>query len=365
VTSLVWSSDSSKLYSASNKFACVLDSVSGIELHRFEHAQYLDALALSPKHNLLACVGDGGVAQLRDTESHEPLVLPFSQEYDKRLYCVSFSRDGRYLAHGGDNNKITLWMVENIAPELPLMPHIFLPGVRVMVSPRISAITYRATFFGLPNHLALLLLTAPLVLPSPPILYRRGACGTSSFPLDTDRQQSSPFLCSHVSCAVSFRGTQDHGPSQSSLEDQKSCTGQHLAVSCRRIKVRRKRMATPMLRLISHPQQQLSRLLQLLSCLLQQHRSRLCRGHSTSRHSLQHDLHKKKNMTTAVGGTFWLLPAASHAGLESLYLPFNLLPLDDVLTIVLCSNPLVCETPLKGFIGNNPLYLTHRILFMH
>ncbi|OAX44339.1 WD40 repeat-like protein [Rhizopogon vinicolor AM-OR11-026] len=120
VTSLVWSSDSSKLYSASNKFTCVLDSVSGIELHRFEHAQYLDALALSPKHNVLACVGDGGVAQLWDTESHEPLGLPFSQEYDKRLYCVSFSRDGRYLAHGGDNNKITLWMVENIAPELPV-----------------------------------------------------------------------------------------------------------------------------------------------------------------------------------------------------------------------------------------------------
>ncbi|OJA14473.1 hypothetical protein AZE42_05284 [Rhizopogon vesiculosus] len=120
VTSIVWSSDSSKLYSASSQFACVLDSVSGIELHRLEHVRYLNALALSPKHNVLACVGDGGVAQLWDTESHEPLGLPFSQEDDKRLDCVSFSQDGRYLAHSGENNKITLWMVENIAPELPV-----------------------------------------------------------------------------------------------------------------------------------------------------------------------------------------------------------------------------------------------------
>jgi len=54
VTSVVWSLDSSKLYSASDIFARVFDSVSGTELHRFKHNDVLYSVALSPKHNVLA-----------------------------------------------------------------------------------------------------------------------------------------------------------------------------------------------------------------------------------------------------------------------------------------------------------------------
>jgi WD40 repeat protein len=116
VTSVVWSPDSSKLYSASDEFACVFDSVSGTLLHRFPHYHSLWSVALSPKQNVLACVGDKGAAQLWDTESYEPLGPPFRQ--DRNTYFASFSPDGRYLACGGNDNKITLWIVQDIAPQL-------------------------------------------------------------------------------------------------------------------------------------------------------------------------------------------------------------------------------------------------------
>jgi WD40 repeat protein len=131
VTSVIWSSDSSKLYSASDEFARVFDSASGIILHRSKHDSirgkffhsfkqnnYLHSLALSPKDNVLACVGRG-VAQLWDTGSYEPLGHPFRQDGDTLHYIVSFSPNGRYLAVGGDDNKVTLWMVQDIAPQVP------------------------------------------------------------------------------------------------------------------------------------------------------------------------------------------------------------------------------------------------------
>ncbi|OAX41299.1 WD40 repeat-like protein [Rhizopogon vinicolor AM-OR11-026] len=118
VKSVVWSWDGTKLYCASDKYARVFDSVSSRLIHRFEHEESLVSLALSPKHNLLACVGYRGVAQLWDTESHRPLGKPFCQEDRKRLRCVSFSHDGQCLAYGGNDKKITLWKVQDIAPEL-------------------------------------------------------------------------------------------------------------------------------------------------------------------------------------------------------------------------------------------------------
>jgi len=120
VLSVVWSSDSSKLYSASDKFTRVFDSVSGTQLHRFEHNYRVTSVALSPKHSVLACVGQGGTAQLWDTESYQPLGKPFSPEGSVHLHYVSFSRDGRYLAYSASDKKITLWIVKDIAPQLAL-----------------------------------------------------------------------------------------------------------------------------------------------------------------------------------------------------------------------------------------------------
>jgi len=118
VTSVVWSFDSSKLYSASDEFARVFDTISGALLHRFQHDNVLYSVALSPEHNLLACVGVFGVAQLWDTESHQSLSRKLRKKKGKNFHCVSFSPDGRYMACGGNDKKITLWMVQDIAPQL-------------------------------------------------------------------------------------------------------------------------------------------------------------------------------------------------------------------------------------------------------
>jgi len=120
VTSVVWSSDGSKLYSGRYHFTCVFDSTSGTELHRFQHDHFLYSIALSPKHNLLAGVGWRGIAQLWDTESYQPLGQPFYPGDINHLYCVSFSPDGRYLAYSGQSGKFTLRMVKDSAQELPV-----------------------------------------------------------------------------------------------------------------------------------------------------------------------------------------------------------------------------------------------------
>jgi hypothetical protein len=117
VFSIVWSRDSSKIYSA-DRFVRVLDSNSGAELHRFEHFNFPCSIALSPKHGLLAAVGHDGAAQLWDTESYQSLGHPFHHEDHQKLTRVSFSQDGRYLAYCGLNYKITLWMVKDIIPNI-------------------------------------------------------------------------------------------------------------------------------------------------------------------------------------------------------------------------------------------------------
>lgn len=122
VTSLVWSSDSTKLSSASNKFACVFDSRSGELLYSLQHDYILWSVAFSPENNVLACVGMNGVAQLWNTESHQPLGQPlaFHQNHiNFRCHNVTFSQDGRYLAYGDSDNNLTLWMVKDIAPRPP------------------------------------------------------------------------------------------------------------------------------------------------------------------------------------------------------------------------------------------------------
>ncbi|KAG0694444.1 WD40-repeat-containing domain protein [Suillus ampliporus] len=117
VTSVTWSSDSTKLYTASDNFARIFDSTSGKQLHRFEHDYTLYSAALSPTNNALVCVGVHGITKLWDTESHQPLGQPFPQDRET-LCCVSFSPDGRYIVYGGDDKKLTLWVVKDIAPEL-------------------------------------------------------------------------------------------------------------------------------------------------------------------------------------------------------------------------------------------------------
>ncbi|KAG2349772.1 WD40 repeat-like protein [Suillus weaverae] len=78
VTSIVWSLDSSKLYSTSDTSARII--------------------------------------QLWDTESYQLLHEPFRQSRHA-LRSVLFSQNGKYLAHGGDNGVLTLWMVKDIAAQ--------------------------------------------------------------------------------------------------------------------------------------------------------------------------------------------------------------------------------------------------------
>ncbi|KAG1718192.1 hypothetical protein EDB19DRAFT_2046571 [Suillus lakei] len=118
VTSVVWSSDSTKLYPASDEFARVFDSKPGKLLHRFQHDNLLYSVALSPKNNVLVCVGDNGVAKLWDTQSLQPFGQLLYQGYHGWLLCVTFSQDGRYVAYGGHDKKLTLWMIKDIAPQL-------------------------------------------------------------------------------------------------------------------------------------------------------------------------------------------------------------------------------------------------------
>ncbi|KAG2034103.1 WD40-repeat-containing domain protein [Suillus americanus] len=100
VTSLVWSSGGTKLYSASGKFVHIVDSYSGTLLYRFQHYHFLNTL-------------------LWDSESHKPLGQPFYQEGHRDLHCASFCGDGRYFAYGRDDGKITLFTIKGVAPELP------------------------------------------------------------------------------------------------------------------------------------------------------------------------------------------------------------------------------------------------------
>lgn len=117
VTSVVWSSDSTKLYSASDKLARVFDSNSGALLHCFQHDNVLYSIALSPTYNVLVCVGDQGIAQLWDAESYQLLGQSFNQNCQILRYA-SFSRDGRYLACGGHDRTLVMWIVNDIAPQL-------------------------------------------------------------------------------------------------------------------------------------------------------------------------------------------------------------------------------------------------------
>jgi len=111
-TCVVWSSDGSKLYSASDRFARIFNSTSGTLLHHFRHDDWLNSVALSPKHNLLACVGHRGTAQLWNTDSHQPSDDPFANKTIRNTLChVAFSPNERYLAYSGDDKKITLWTV--------------------------------------------------------------------------------------------------------------------------------------------------------------------------------------------------------------------------------------------------------------
>lgn len=122
VMSLVWSSDNTKLYSAAGSIARVFDSKSGELLNSFqsEHDDFLSSIALSPQQNVLACVGNNGIAQLWDTKFNQPLQVhqQFNREpHSGWLTCVSFSRDGKYIAYSGENGKLALWVLEAIAQE--------------------------------------------------------------------------------------------------------------------------------------------------------------------------------------------------------------------------------------------------------
>ncbi|KAG1743166.1 WD40-repeat-containing domain protein [Suillus paluster] len=117
VTSLVWSMDNSRIYSASDESARVSKGDFVIFPPDQSHSCEPPA-APQPNNNVLACVGWGGIAQLWDIKSNQKLGQPFHRKDDIRLFCVSFSKDGRYLAYSAEDGRLTLWVVKDMAPEL-------------------------------------------------------------------------------------------------------------------------------------------------------------------------------------------------------------------------------------------------------
>lgn len=261
VASVVWSVDSAKLYCTSDSSAYVFDSYTGQELYCFKHDNPLHSIALSPRHNLLACVGFEGIAQLWDTKSHKPLGQPFSQE-GHIIERVSFSRDGRYLAYGGFEGKLTLWVVKDIVPEVPVRAFIhILQRNKLLTAAKSTSVTgtvlsrsqyYCTLEFDRLTKLSQIDATnpcaqsgsddygdffqvSPIVMqwelgpvlmvnipslstpqhhPVPLVdsraraLLQLAASGTSSFPL----QQVSPLRCHYAPSAVSLHVTQARSP---------------------------------------------------------------------------------------------------------------------------------------------------------
>ncbi|KAJ8580874.1 WD40 repeat-like protein [Rhizopogon salebrosus TDB-379] len=242
--SLVWSSDGSKLYCSSehgpfSQAARVFDSISGTLLHCLVHHSYVGAIALSSTHNVLACVDAYNVAHLWDTKSHRPLCSqfhapsePLSSNLDFQLvHQVSFSRDGRYLASSSGRNKIMLWMVKDVIPQLPVRAFMIilqcdelhgrtihtsshhclasmLMPQNLLHSRRVTAM-YMTTFFGLPSpaYLILILHMVLLIPPNPPTHPVSAACGAPSSPSDTVHQQMSPLHRTHLPTAICFHGS--------------------------------------------------------------------------------------------------------------------------------------------------------------
>jgi len=105
-----------------------------------------------------------------------------------------------------------------------------------------------------------------------------------------------------------------------------------------------------MLRLVSPPQQRLSR-------LLQQRHARFLRSYR--RHSLHYDLHKKTNLTMVVGETFGTPLAAFQAAHVVSFLLHNL-PLLDISVIRRFHDHTTCSNLVATFqaavVASFPLY---------
>jgi len=56
------------------------------------------------------------------TQSYRRLGQPFGEKDGEKLYCMKCSGDAKYLAYGGRGRDeiITLWIVKDIAAELPV-----------------------------------------------------------------------------------------------------------------------------------------------------------------------------------------------------------------------------------------------------
>lgn len=81
---------------------------------RLQHAEYVRAVAVSPRGDLLASAGDDRVIRLWDLETG--LARAVLRGHTKAVRCLDFSPDGARLASGSVDRSVRLWDVDRALP---------------------------------------------------------------------------------------------------------------------------------------------------------------------------------------------------------------------------------------------------------
>ncbi|KAF9222315.1 WD40 repeat-like protein [Gyrodon lividus] len=112
VNCVLWSLDGCRLFSASNdrSIRC-WNSETGEPIGQpwTGHTNWVTSLSLSPDGTRLASAALDETVRFWDVHSGEPIEQPLHHEH--KLYAVTFSPSGEFVACGGDDKKISIWRV--------------------------------------------------------------------------------------------------------------------------------------------------------------------------------------------------------------------------------------------------------------